>query len=217
MAFSIFLILVVILLLLIFTTIRIDVKNLEVSNYEKIKLEYDYLVYIKLYIFNYIKYFQIKIDKEKVDKSNLVKKINIQKANKQFENIKISTKNLKPEVEKIDMNVKVGTESMFMTTFLVLVISVGISYLLKNTIKKANPEKHKYKIEPSYINKNLIDLKLNCIIKVKMVHIISVIYIVLKKRRGLKNERTSNRRLNDDSHEQYSRYGRCKHNYRGTN
>lgn len=217
MVFSIFLILLLLLLFIVFTSIRIEVKELKVSNLDKIKLEYDYLVYIKFYIFNFIKYFQIKIDKETIEKVKLLKKVDVQQVNKQMGKIKISLKNIKPEIEKFSMDIKIGTESMFITNILVLAISVGIAYLLKNTIKKADAEKHKYKIEPSYIDKNLIDLRLNCIIKVKMVHIIHVIYIVIKKRRDVKNERTSNRRSNDDRNEQYTGYGRCKHNYRGTN
>lgn len=223
MSFSIFLVLIilfVVIFILVFTSLRIEIKNLYISNENTIKTKYDYEIYLKLYLFNKLRYFQIKIDKKKLEKIDITKRIqeiNIEKANKELKNIKISAKNLKLEIEKLNLDLKIGTESLFITTGLVLLTSVGLSYIFSNMIRKVNPEKHKYKIEPSYISKNVIDLKFDCIIKVKMVHIITVIYIVLKKRRGLKNERTSNRRLNDDCNEQYPRYGRCKHNYRGTN
>lgn len=53
---------------------------------------------------------------------------------------------------------------------------------------------------PMYRFGNSINLSLNCIINVKMVHIIYVIYILLKKGM-IKNERTSNRGAYDYSYE----------------
>ncbi len=57
---------------------------------------------------------------------------------------------------------------------------------------------------PIYEDKNRIKLILNCIIQVKLVHIISIIYYVVKKRKEKrKYERASNRRSYDYSYEQY--------------
>ena len=218
MFFLIFLFVIIFaLLVVVFTQIKIEVQEFKVSNIDKIKLEYDYSVYIKLYAFGILKYFQAKIDKDKMKNSKMFKNLDIKKINNPFEKSKISIQNIKPKIERINLNVKVGSESVILTSVAVLLISTAVSYLLKYTVEKFDSKKQKFKIEPIYLNKNLVDLKINCIIKLKMVHIINVIYIVLKKRGELGNERTSNRRLDDDSYEQYSRYDRREHNYRGTN
>ena len=63
-------------------------------------------------------------------------------------------------------------------------------------------EHYNYTIEPIYQNKNIYKIQFNCIIQVKMVHIINVIYIFLKKGRSDLNERTtSNRRSYGYSYE----------------
>ena len=61
-----------------------------------------------------------------------------------------------------------------------------------------------YNIKPIYNNKNLYKINLNCIIEIKMVHIINIIYMLLKKGRK-KNEcsTTSNRKPYAYSYEQH--------------
>ena len=54
-----------------------------------------------------------------------------------------------------------------------------------------------------YINKNLLNIEISSIFQIKMIHIINTICIVNKKRKGDKNERTSNRRPYDYGYEQY--------------
>jgi len=110
-------------------------------------------------------------------------------------------KNLKVEVAKLNLNLEIGTEDVIITSGIIAVLSSVLGIVLAQTIKKYDREKHKYEIYPVYQNKNLINLYLNCIIKVKMVHIIYIIYVLVKKRRVNKYERTSNRRTYDYSYE----------------
>jgi len=121
------------------------------------------------------------------------------------------------DLEEFNLNLKIGTESMLLTNLLILFSGIGIPFLFNSLVKKYSKEKHRFRIEPLYQNNQLIDLKFNCIIKVKMVHIINIICMLLKKRSDIKDARTSNRRIDDDSHEQYTRYDRREHNYMGTN
>lgn len=223
MGLSIFLffsIVLVLILLVISTTIKLEIKELEISNLSDGKINSKYLINVKLYLFSIIKYFQINIDKDKVINSKLwgkLKNADIKKVGSNFKNTNYILKILRPRIEKLDVELKIGSELIFVTTALVVIISIGSSYIFSKTVNKLNHNRYNYKVQPIYENKNLIDLHLDCIIKVKMVHIINIIYIVLKKRRDLKDERASNRRVDDDCYEQYTRYGRCKHNYRGTN
>lgn len=129
------------------------------------------------------------------------------------QNIK-EIKNLKINIKQFDFYLALGTENVIVTSILILLISTFLPFVLTKTIKKYENNKFKYKIIPIYKNENIFKMVLNCIINVKMVHIIHVTYNVLKKRRVYKNERTSDRRSYDNSYEQYSRYGRCKYNYR---
>ena len=66
---------------------------------------------------------------------------------------------------------------------------------MKTDYKKTN-----FKIIPLYKYGNAINFRLNCIINVKLVHIIHIIYI-LSKKGMIKNERASNRRSYDYSYE----------------
>ena len=76
-----------------------------------------------------------------------------------------------------------------------------ISMILPRIIKKYNSKKYYYEIKPIYKNENMVKLDFSCIINIKMVHIMDILYLVLKKGRVNKNERTSNRRAYDYSYE----------------
>ena len=196
--------LLIVLLMLLLCTITIRIEELDLSNCNhKSKLEYDFEIYFELYVLNKLKILSIKIDKEKVKKFD-IKNINFNKMKNEIPSKEESKKILEKlniELSKIDLRVDIGTENVIITSAIIVIISTLLGIILAKTIKKYERDKHKYLIYPIYQNKNLIKVQLNCIIKVKMVHIISVIYILLKKRRVDKNERTSNRRTYDYSYE----------------
>ena len=104
------------------------------------------------------------------------------------------------KIEKIKLNIIVGTENAALTAFIIPVISTILALALKNTLN--NNQQHQFfKVQPIYRDQNLINIKLSGIIEIKMIHIINTICIVKKKRKGDKNERTSNRRSYDYSYE----------------
>ena len=116
---------------------------------------------------------------------------------------KIIFKNLKIEILKFKMNLQIGLENVIITSSLITIISVIVPIILRLTNKYIkNINNYRYKILPIYGNKNVLKLDLDCIINLKLVHIINIIYIIVKmKRRSDKNERTSNRRSYDYCHE----------------
>lgn len=116
---------------------------------------------------------------------------------------KIIFKNLKIEILKFKMNLQIGLENVIITSSLITIISVIVPIILRLTNKYIkNINNYRYEILPIYGNKNALKLDLNCIINLKLVHIINIIYIIVKmKRRSDKNERTSNRRSYDYCHE----------------
>lgn len=199
------------ILAILFSTISIRTEKLEISNCNSInKLTYDFEIYCELLALNKFKIFSLKIDKEKIKQlnskihlKNKMKNMNFKKIKQGFPKIKLQEifKKLNINVSKFNFKLELGTEDVIITSALIAIISSALGIFLAKVIKDFNKEKYSYEIKPIYNNKNLINLYLNCIIKVKVVHIISIIYLLLRKRRVESNERTSNRRAYDYSYE----------------
>ena len=100
------------------------------------------------------------------------------------------------------MKILIGTENASLTAFIIPAISTFIAMFLSKQIRQYN-EKQVFCVVPVYIDKNLINVEFSGIFQIKMIHIINTICIVNKKRKGDKNERTSNRRAYDYGYEQY--------------
>lgn len=195
-------ILIFLVLLITFSTIRIQVENFEASNIENMKKPKNYKIKIALYLFNKIKWIWISLDDKKIQKISQKSKWNEVDIKKYVDvkDIKL-VKKLSPKISFLSLKVKLGTFDILTTTYLVAILSTFIAVLLPYTIKKYKKENYYYEILPVYSDKNLYEIKLNCIIEEKMVHIISIVYALLKKRRVDKNERTSNRRSYAYGHE----------------
>ncbi len=200
--------LILMFIMLILSTIRLKIDNFELSNMKKQmeKLNKEYKVTITLYLFNKIKWFSFRLNDKKMrkmySKMNL-EKIDLKKIEKDFKlsDLKL-IKKLNLKIDYLNLESKIGTENAMLTSFIIVAISTFISILLPYTVKKYEKEKYNYMIMPVYINKNVYEIKLKCIIETKMVHIINIIYVLKKKRRVDKNEqRTSNRRSYGYSYE----------------
>lgn len=203
--FSILVFLIVTSIILIrFSSLKIDVKELVVinKNVEKFK------VIISLNLFSKIKWLKLTLDNEKIKKirgSGKLKafnKILDTKVLRKYKNArqmlikdwKHILKNLnKLEIESVSIESKLGTENAAITA-----ISTGIVSAVLGIILPRKTSNLQYKIEPIYINRNYIYLSINCIIAVKLVHIININRMLGK---GVYQEygRTSNRRAYADS------------------
>ena len=89
---------------------------------------------------------------------------------------------------------------IMITALIIPIISTFIAMFLSQKVKKYN-DNQKFLIQPVYINQNLINIEFSGIFQIKMMHIINTIFIVNKKRKGDKNERTSHRRSYDYGYE----------------
>ena len=193
LGFIIFVLLI--LCLVMFSTLRIEVERLELTNYEiQSKLEYN--IAFSLYFLNKMKWIKTSFDKKKVKK--LIRKmpeIDIKKIEKDFKmrDLKL-LKNLKIKISKFHLQSELGLENPIVTSFLVAIVSSAISILLGKTAENLSKQKYEYKVRPIYQNKNLYKISFNCIIELKMVHIINVIYILIKKGKSDENERTASNR-----------------------
>ena len=73
-------------------------------------------------------------------------------------------------------------------------ISSIISIILARNIETYDKTKYKYIITPKFEDETIVKIKLNYKIDIKIVHIINVIYMLIKKRSVKYDERASNRR-----------------------
>lgn len=198
-------------LIVLLSTIRIEVDKVKLKIFEeqlkKSKIIFDYELYIGLYFLGKIKIVKIKINKQILNKINIKEKIsteNIKKIKaeaKKNKELKKVIKKLNVEISKLDLKLELDTPNVLITTGLVTTISIIVSIIFSKLIKVRKFNEYKYKIIPLYNNKNMLNLEINCIINIKIVHIIFILYILMKKRRDDKNERASNRRSYDYSYE----------------
>lgn len=191
-----------------FSTLHLKVDSIKISNdNQNKKLEYNYEIHVTLYFLNKIKILNIGINKEKIEKLQLTKKIqtlDIKKMEKELfskEERKKILNMLDLQLTKFVFHLEIGTEDVIITSGIVAILSAVLGIALAKVIKHYEQEKYQYKIMPIYQNRNVLKLNLNCIIQVKLVHIIYMIFVLLKRRRVEKHERTSNRRTYDYSYE----------------
>ena len=188
-------ILIVFLLLIIFSKIRIEVINFKFSSQWKRHINKDYKVIIKLCILSKIPILKINITKTKLEKLKIKEKIKdidlkiIENRNK-FDKDLIRAINL--DIDKINLNIELGTENASLTSIVVPAISTILAILLRQKIEKF--ENQIFIVKPIYMNQNLINIVLSGIFEIKMIHIINIIYILNKKEGVKRYERTSNRR-----------------------
>ena len=205
---------IILMIMIIFITIKIkfEIQNLKISTNEKPHLNKKYQIKIVIYTLGFIPILKIKLNNQKIKKiinnQKIKEKIKQQetriienKANIDKELI-TSLKNIKTEIKEINLKIRIGTENASLTAFTIPVISTFIAMFLSKQIKKYN-DKQVFLVEPVYLDKNLLNIEISSIFQIKMIHIINTMCIVNKKRKGDKNERTSNRRSYDYGYEQY--------------
>ena len=202
----VFLFIFIIAVLIIFSKFRIEIINFNFSS-EKIEnrhINKDYKIIFKLYILKYLPIIKINITKTKLEKIKLKDKMKnldmklIENKNKFDKEFFKTIKDIKYTIKNINLRIDLGTENASLTSFIIPIISTIISIYLQRKIEKFKNQR--FIVNPIYKDKNFININLNCIFEIKMIHIINIIYILNKKRRD-ENVRTSNRRSYDYSYE----------------
>ena len=203
---------IIFLIIVILITIRIkfEIKNLKLSTNEKPHLNKKYQIKIVIYTFGVVPIFTIKFNNNKIQKIINNKKIKEKIKQQEIKLIENNAdidlrlikelRNMKIEIKEINLKVLIGTENASLTAFIIPVISTIIAIALNKQICKYN-DNQIFMIAPVYQDKNLIKVDFSGIFQIKMIHIINTICIVNKKRKGDKNERTSNRRSYDYGYE----------------
>ena len=172
MFFLFILIILVILGISAYTSrVGIEIENLIIDTQKPKgeKINQDSKIWIYLLIFKKFKLFKKNIKNEKIFKNQ-----NIDLKFLKNNDLKINYKDLleRPNiyVDKIDLNVQLGTEDAALTAILTGIISAGLGIILR---------KPKYQIVPIFSNINFIKIKLDCIIS---IHLMQYIYKIISNK-----------------------------------
>ena len=200
---TIILIVLILTIIIAKAKISIEVKNLKIKSNKKRYINDDYKMIFKIIIFNKIPILKFNLNNEKLVLERN-KRIN-KKGSKEesFLENKIKKELLKHfsdiQINKLNLKIKIGTENAFFTSMIIPIVSSIISIIIMKKI--TNVEKQKYIVEPIYLNQNILEILISGIFEIKLIHIINIIYILIKKEGVNKNERTSNRRSYDYGYE----------------
>jgi len=162
-----------------------------------------YIVLIEVFLFKKIKLFSKTIDNEDIKKvkkgkilSWLDKKLNTRieddikditqfliKERKRVFTIKTwrCIKNLNMKVSELAVDMQVGTENAATTAYVTATIASVIALLLTLKVEKENAKNFRHKITPVYMNQNFIKIQFNCTVKIKMIHIMNIVYALWKQ------------------------------------
>ena len=213
--FIILITLILISLIVYISGIKIQIENIEIEKRNKIEIN-DFKINIYFMLFNKIKLIKLAINKEKIKKVNFNKiSDKIMKKNIKTDR-KIIIKSLKEldiQTESINIKSKLELNNAVLMAYLVAVINIVLSIIFAK-ISNRYKENYNYVIKPYQTDKFYLKISINCIISIKIANIINMI---IKNRSEEKNERASDRSVNGNRHEQYTRYGRCKYYNRSTN
>lgn len=215
------------LLVLVFaltTTIKINIRNLEISNEKQTEnIIKDMDVEISLYVLNKLRIYAKTVNKFKLEGIKSSKSLEKIKSkyitNKKSKDLKAGIgafKNLKIKLQELNLEIYLGTEDVILTSFLIFAVSTAISIFLSKAIVKFDEKKYRYLILPKYNNENSIKIILKGILEIKLVNIINILFKLFVRGDNIV-KRTSNRRAYGNNDEQYTRNDRCKYNYRRTN
>ncbi len=199
-------IIILLIVLIVFSTINIEIDKF---NYSTQISKIDCVINIKIKILKNIPIFKFKITDNKVRRmyqkfKYKIDKIDITDIEKDKEinrKVKLIIRKLKIQLIKMNLRIDIGTENAVLTSFIVPILGMIISIFIKNSA--TDYEKQNFIIQPVYCNKNLFNILFSGIFEIKMIHIINIIYILIKKEGVKKNERTttSNRRTYGYSYE----------------
>ncbi len=195
---TILIILLTFFFLILLSTIHIKIQNFSITNMKEEKLDKNYAIILSLYLGNKIKWISIHLNDKKLRKAYSkmqLEKIDLKKLEKDFrwEDLKI-VKKLQPKISHLKLDMQIGLENPVITAFAVTSLSSIVAIFLPYGATSKKKEHYEYVITPVYQNQNLYKIQLDCIIQVKMVHIINVISNFLKKGKSDLNERTTSHR-----------------------
>ncbi len=194
--FFILLLLILLVVLILNSKIQIKILNLDFSSTRKEKVKPNVKINLGLIIFNKIEILKInlkKIKDKKIDVDKILeqaRKIKDKDTKKKLaKELLSSLKYLQLDIRKLDLKIELGTEDAAITAILVGTIASILGLTLKHP---------KYEILPIYQGKNILNVKLDCIFRLNLIH---YIYKTILKGRDNNERKSSHRRAYVYSHE----------------
>ena len=198
-------IIIIFIFLVLFGKIEIEINNLNINYKKHIQVNSNYKITIKLCLFKKITIIKRIINRQKIDNSKInskIKNINLgmimKKEKVNTDVIKIIIKDM-IEIVKIKLNIQIGTKDAGVTAVLVGIVSSIISIVFRMKIE--NIKDQYFKIRPIYNNENVLNIGIDGIFTIKLIHIINIIYILIKGKGDDKNAKSSNRKSYGYSYE----------------
>ena len=171
-----------------FGKLKVNIERLDFEMNGKIKSKNDYEINVGVYLFGILRILGFTIEEDGV--KVLGKKIlykNLKKG-KTYRNIinrdisnfdkKLITGNIKKldiKFDKVNLNLKLGSDSTLITSFLTFIVSTFVSFIIQKSVTKYNPNKHKFIITPMYENRNVIRIFLELVISLKIKNVVKVL------------------------------------------
>lgn len=186
----VFILLQFIFLCLIFSNLVVDIEECDILYNSSLKKKFDIRklkINVKIYVFNFIRILNIKIYENYCEifkikiQLNALKRLKDDKESGWIFVIK-NLKKLNPEVQKININLDIGTEEPIITTFSIPVLSMFFSIILSKSIKKYDKNNYDFKINPIFSGANILFLSGNAKLNFNTMR---VVYFI-KKHKQLK-------------------------------
>lgn len=182
-----------ILLFLVTSKIKVNIQNLQKTTWTS---KIVYKVKVGIYLLGFIKILGISFTQNGIHFLGFTFKY------PKFSVTEISTnqlksifsmsnlQNLKVQFTKIQINFKIGFESMMFTVFSVFFMSTIISVLFARNIKNINFKKSYYNIAPIY-NKNDLNFKISLEFSIYFFNLIKILKIFIVKQKKYTTEKTA--------------------------
>lgn len=207
-------------ILIIITPLKVELRYEINTNFDKSNNleQLNTVNYINLYILNFIKIKKFKMDNKENEKEknnspsgkkvfDIIAKFLIQYIKyEKLDQALLSTKEIKRlksslYYEKIDLNIGVNFKDVVLNSYIISLLNALINMYFAKNADKINFSKASY---ITYISNKIINIKINSIIKVKLVNTIGIIIkLIISFRKVVKKDgrTTSNRKLNANSYD----------------
>lgn len=99
---------------------------------------------------------------------------------KRFDKNQLKTlRHIKIQIQKLDLKIAIGLEDAAATAVCIGAIASIVAILLRKYMKTKN--QNIWEVVPVYQNRNLLNIKIDGIFRIRFIHMIYTIYVVIKK------------------------------------
>ena len=181
---------IILILLILLSTLKIDIKNIKLTNLSKVNKGYK--INIKLKLFNQLKWIGFTLNSERMKKINRkihLDQIDIKKLERDFKlsDIKEIAK-IKLKITNMNLEIKLGFEDIFFTTYGVAIIASIISIILPHISKNQDIDRIRYNVQPIYNKGNTSYIKINTKFEIPISSLVKSLVGMYKNRIEIKAE-----------------------------